>query len=37
MIADLRAAGDHSGCKDLRTATTPATWGQDMDVPESKW
>ncbi len=36
MIADLRAAGDHLGCKDLSTAMIPLTWGQDIDVPESK-
>ncbi len=37
MIADLRAAGDHSGCSDLSTATIPLTWGQAIDVPDSKW
>jgi len=36
MSADFRAAGDQSGCTDLSKATTPDTWGQDMDVPEEK-
>lgn len=36
MIADLTAAGDHSGCRDLSTAMIPVTWGQAIDVPESK-
>lgn len=36
MIADLRAAGDHSGSRDLSMATIPDICGQDIDVPESK-
>lgn len=32
--ADLTAAGDHLGCRDLRRATIPETTGVDIDVPE---
>ena len=34
-IADLKAAGDQSGCKDLRSARTPEIAGVAIDVPES--
>lgn len=29
------AAGDQSRCKDFMSATIPATWGQDIEVPDS--
>ena len=40
--ADLMAAGDQFGCKDLMRATSPVTWGQAIEVPdrnsyESTW
>jgi len=34
-MADLKAAGDHSGCKALRSAITPEITGVAIDVPES--
>lgn len=34
--ADLMAAGDHVGCFDLMRAAIPATWGQDIEVPERR-
>jgi hypothetical protein len=34
MIADLIAAGLQSGWRDLRSPTSPATWGHDIEVPE---
>lgn len=34
MIADLIAAGDHSGCALLSSAATPLRCGHDMEVPE---
>jgi hypothetical protein len=33
--ADFTAAGLQLGCIDLRRATTPEMWGQDIEVPES--
>lgn len=33
--ADLIAAGDQLGCKDLRRAMIPETTGVDIDVPVS--
>lgn len=36
MMADLMAAGLHVGFHDLTVAATPATWGQAMDVPETR-
>lgn len=33
--ADLMAAGDQSRCKDFMSAAIPATWGQDIEVPDS--
>ena len=33
-MADLKAAGDQSGCKDLRSAITPEITGAAIDVPE---
>lgn len=35
MSADLMAAGLQSRCSALMSAATPATWGVEMDVPES--
>ena len=40
--ADLMAAGDQFGCKDLMRATIPVPWGQAIEVPdrnsyESSW
>jgi hypothetical protein len=35
MMADLMAAGLQSGWRALRRPATPATWGHDMDVPDS--
>lgn len=32
--ADLMAAGDQVGCLDLMSAAIPATWGQDIEVPD---
>lgn len=32
--ADLMAAGDQVGCLDLMRAAIPATWGQDIEVPD---
>jgi hypothetical protein len=39
MMADLMAAGLHVGFHAFTVAATPATWGQAMDVPETrlKW
>lgn len=37
MMADLIAAGDQCGYADLRSKTRPVTWGQAMDVPDSKF
>ena len=37
MRADLIAAGDQWGCADLRRATTPDTWGHDIEVPDRKF
>ena len=33
IMADLMAAGLQSGWSVLRRPTTPATWGQDIEVP----
>ena len=33
--ADLTAAGDQLGCRDLRRAMIPETTGVDIDVPVS--
>lgn len=35
--ADRMAAGDQLGWADLIRATTPETWGHDMDVPDWKF
>lgn len=32
--ADLMAAGDQFWCTDLIRAAMPATWGQDIEVPD---
>lgn len=36
MNADLMAAGDQCGCRDLSNATTPNTAEQDIEVPDIK-
>lgn len=36
IIADLIAAGLHEGYSVFRRPTTPATWGHDIEVPDSK-
>lgn len=33
-MADLMAAGLHSGWRFLRRPTMPETWGQDIEVPD---
>jgi hypothetical protein len=34
MMADFTAAGDQFGCRAFSSATTPATCGVAVDVPE---
>lgn len=36
MMADRMAAGLHVGFQALTVAAAPATWGQAMDVPETR-